>query len=292
MSDWNITAKYSPEMAIIRFSGGVNPDSIFKLCDEIDFAQSHYYYDRVIIEIDSGGGEAKSLQYFVSKLDSWHASGLAIETRALTHCCSAGAYMLSFGDIGQRSALPDTMLLYHNARISAGNSALTVNRLDSLRWDISVTDSNLLVKFLRHQFSSRLDRELFRLLEEIVCSLPDNQRSYDIELLQKVCEGKTRKAIQNLEKAAGGDEAEHLKCRRELHIQLTDNLRSVAPKAEESMDLLLERTAALQPEKQRMQRLAWLFRQLEKHRLFFDKDQYIRPEAAIRHNLIDRIEGR
>ena len=73
-----VTVIYRPDHAVVRFSGDVNANRIFSLCDEIDTAINYYFYDRVRIEIDSPGGEAKALNYFINQLASWRKRGVEI----------------------------------------------------------------------------------------------------------------------------------------------------------------------------------------------------------------------
>ena len=174
---------YEQHRAVVRFSGPVDTDSIFALCDEIDFAINYYFYQRVAIEIDSPGGEVRSLLYFLQKLKGWRRLGAAIETFALTQCASAAAYMLSLGDLGCRSSMPRAALLYHNARIySSAQQSLTSDQLEKLRTSLSQTDAEMLVALLRHMYG-QLNDDHFKCLEELVGNLPYPERSIRIENL-------------------------------------------------------------------------------------------------------------
>lgn len=287
-SNDQVTANYQPDRAVIRFSGDVNADRIFNLCDEINFAIDSYYYKRVRIEIDSPGGEAKSLQYFIHNLDAWRAKGVVIETLALTSCCSAGAYMLSFGDIGHRAALPDTMLLYHNVRVTGGNEALTVNRLDSLRWSLSVTDARMLLQLLRHLYGADLPKQLFDCLYELVCCLPDAKSSIKPEELEVLGGRQVKQLLKQIEVCS--DERQRLERRRELYqllvTQLRSRIKSVPP---EPFEQLQQRLQGKSEAKVAEQTLAWLYGRLEWYLQEFSGEEYIRPDRAVRNNLIDRI---
>lgn len=284
-----VTVRYEHDRAVIRFSGDVNADRVFSLCDEISFAQDYYHYGRVLIEIDSPGGEAKSLQYFVHKLAGWRARGLVVETLALTSCCSAGAYMLSFGDLGHRAALPDSMLLYHNVRTATGSAALTVESLDSLRWNLSVTDYGMLLKLLRHQYGSALPAELFEQLHELVCCLPDPKRSVQQELLEPFGSRKLQNKLKQI--AACKADKEQMQLRRNLHRELTDQLRAeLQGRQSESLEQLHKRLGDRPAGDLHRQQLAWLFGRLEWYQQEFAKDTFIRPEKAVSFQLIDRVE--
>lgn len=286
-----VTVIYRPDHAVVRFSGDVNANRIFSLCDEIDTAINYYFYDRVRIEIDSPGGEAKALNYFINQLASWRKRGVVIETMALTSCCSAGAYMLSFGDVGHRWALPDSMLLYHNVRVSGGNAALTVSRLDDLRWDLSVTDAGLIMKLLRHRYGGLLPLEQFDTLTELVCCLPDPKRSFCAERIEKLGGARIAQMLKRIE-ACGNDE-ERLILRRDLYLLLTDRIRKQVKAAgdDESVEHLLQRLKTTSGAQQRTQVQAWLFGRMEWYLRTFGRDEYIRPEKAVAYGLIDQIAG-
>ncbi|MCE1226279.1 MAG: ATP-dependent Clp protease proteolytic subunit [Geobacteraceae bacterium] len=284
-----VSVQYHADYAAIRFSGDVNADRVFSLCDEISFAQDYYHYNRVLIEIDSPGGEVKSLQYFVNRLAGWRAKGLVIETLALTSCCSAGAYMLSFGDPGHRAALPDSMLLYHNVRTATGTRALTVESLDSLRWNLSVTDYGMLLKLMRHQYGNILPLELFEQLHELVCCLPDPQCSIQHRLIAPFGSRKLQSRLQQI--TACKDTKEQMQLRRDLHVMLTDQLRAeLHGKKQENAEQLADSLQGRPAAEQHRQQLAWLFGRLEWYQQEFAKDQYIRPEKAVLFQLIDRVE--
>lgn len=283
------TTFYLPEKAQIRFSGKVDADRIFYLCDEIDFSINDYHYRRVQLQIDSPGGEVRALNYFIDRLAHWRAKGVVIETQALTHCCSAGGFMLSLGDLGHRTALPDSLLLFHNVRTATGDSAMTVEKLDSLRWNLSMTDYRMLLRLLRHQHGPQLAEELFEQLKELVCCLPDRKQSVNRQAIERFGVARSRQMLQQIE-ACGSDE-ERLRLRRELYRLLVDQLRSwCKPGTHKELDALQRHLAGKTEQYRRNQLLAWLFNRLEEYLREFSKDEYIRPEQAVRLGLIDRIE--
>jgi ATP-dependent protease ClpP protease subunit len=105
-----------------KLMGDVTPESIVRLCDEIDSAVNYYQYRRVKIEICSPGGYVTALQHYVFRLEEWRKLGVIIETVALMSVASAAAMILSLGTVGYRKACPVATLLYHNSRTGYSSS--------------------------------------------------------------------------------------------------------------------------------------------------------------------------
>lgn len=140
--------RYDQDTCIVRLQDQLRTRSIFQLCDEIDLAINYYRYKKVKIEIDSPGGDISSLDYYVSKLQSWKSKGIIISTHALTYASSASAYIFILGDVGERYAYASSRIVLHFGRTSKHNNGLTVEELE------------------RH--SSRLRELDFRYLEYVV----------------------------------------------------------------------------------------------------------------------------
>jgi len=283
-----VTARYETDRALVRFSGDVDADRIFQLCDEIDFAVDQYFYKHVCIEIDSRGGEAKSLLYFVECLKKWRTKKVRLETKALTNCCSAAAYMLSLGDLGHRSAMTESILLFHNVRISGSSAPMTDENLDSLRWNLSVADAMIITQLLRHLYGSMLPQSTFDTLREIVCCLPDPKRDIDGTVLENALDSRGKRMLHSI--LACRHEEERLSLRRELNRTLTDQLRkgrrTTGGKHASELPEPIKPTA---DNRNIRPALEWLYSRFEFYKHEFAKDEYIRPEKAITHKLIDRI---
>jgi len=283
-----VKTHYEKDRAVIRFSGDVVVERILDLCDEIDCAVEDYFYKRVLIRIDSPGGEAKSLLCFINHLKKWRSKGVTIGTQALTSCCSAAAYMLSLGDLGHRSAMPDSLLLYHNARISAANAALTDDRLDVIQWELKTTDGQLITHLLRHLHGHELPAQQFDILNELVCCLPDPKSDIDTALLGQVCDQHSAKQLKAVNACL--EPVEKIRMRRELYRCITDKLRS---EAKRHGNKTIEELTSCPNEKQNPQTerqiLAWLYGRYEECKKEFARDEYMRPEKAVKHGLIDRI---
>lgn len=286
VSSEKISVNYCHDRAVFRFSGDVNGDRIFRLCDEIDFAINYYCYNCIQIDIDSPGGDARALKHYIYTIGIWRRKGVSIHTRALTNCCSAGAYMLSFGDIGHRTALPHTMLLYHNVRANVGEKVMTAEHCDGLAWNLNTTDFGMILMLLSHLHPEIPDR-YFKSMSELLCCLPDKQHGMNRELLECLCNKKEKNSLQKIEKAS--TEAEQLTMRRSLHNLISERLKKKSATLKDDLNELLKKSPvpdSIDPE----DIYAWIFARVRWFQQDFAKDTFIRPETALQRNLIDRIE--
>lgn len=135
--------------ATITFSDQVNFASVNALVKQIDMLANYYFIFHVCIEIDSPGGELKSLQLFNAKLKSWRAQGMVIETHAMTNVASAAAIMLSMGDIGHRFVMPDAQVLYHKVRVN-GQMTVTADKAKRMYEDLERVDNQVFEDLFQH----------------------------------------------------------------------------------------------------------------------------------------------
>lgn len=126
-----IPVRYDFEECVVRLQQNITAQSIFNLCEEIDFAIEYYQYSKIAIEIDSIGGDVSYLEYYFGKLDEWLASGVIIRTVGLTVAASASAYILSSGSLGFRTSFPATRIVFHYGSAGLGEGvSLTKLELD------------------------------------------------------------------------------------------------------------------------------------------------------------------
>ncbi|MBE0469957.1 MAG: ATP-dependent Clp protease proteolytic subunit [Methyloprofundus sp.] len=137
------------DRATITFSEEVSFASINALVKQVDMLANYYHIFHVCIEIDSPGGELKSLQLFLSKLKTWRSLGVVIETRAMTSVASAAAIMLSMGDVGFRYVMPDARILYHKVRVN-GQMTVTADKAKRMFEDLERVDTQVFEDFFKH----------------------------------------------------------------------------------------------------------------------------------------------
>ena len=282
--------RYGQQKGVVRFSGPVDANRIFMLCDEIDSLISEYYYNRVCIEIDSNGGEAKSLLYFCEKLKGWRRGGVRIETMALTQCASAAAMMLSMGDIGFRSAMPKTTLVYHNARVALSQRPFTSDVLEKISTLLNKTDSDLLVMLLRHIYGT-IQEDCFQLLEAFYCTLPFIEHKVDFQIFKTLNNAKVNRLIARLEKT--DETAAQYKLRVEIQHAIRSSLKVIQSKCAPARNKLPLDEMPILPESYANQEnvIAWLLQRFEHFHDLFTQDITICPEEALSQGLIDTIAG-
>ena len=280
--------RYEGYRAVVRFCEPVTADSIFALCDEIDLAIDYYFYRQITVEINSPGGEAAALHYYIQKLQGWRQAKVSIETVALTQCYSAAALMLSLGDLGRRFAMPRASLLYHNARMFvSGQQPLTSKFLEKTCSHLSLTDAEMLAILLRHLYG-QLEPSCFDTLEEIVCALPNHTRQVGGKHLEQLGLSGLDKRLSAL--ATGSQESRQYR-RSELQRLLTGRLARCGKglvKLTEPSELLsfLE---AYPPERRHELTVAWLWGRFLHYQTILDRDESIHPPEAIKEGLIDEV---
>ncbi len=284
------TVFWEAQRGIIRYMGAVEPLGIIALCDEIKLLVEYYKYKRITLEIDSPGGEVRSLHYYLDKLHMWRKKGIKIETMALTQCSSAGAFMLSMGDLGCRMAMPRSSLLYHNVRIYGdGQQPLTSNRLGNLKTALTQTDAEMMMELLRHLYSA-VEQKYFDAIEGLICRLPYIEDSIvankDMNMFMLLKDNKLNRLLKALPKNASSDVY-----RNDLYRQLCERLRDRGKGLEDvkSIEGLDKHLKALDAEAKEGLILTWLFARFEYYQALFEEDSSIRPEIAISEGLIDRI---
>jgi ATP-dependent protease ClpP protease subunit len=85
-----------------------------------------YYQHRLIrVVISSPGGDASALRYMLDVFERLRGQGVCIETGVTFKAMSAGALLLSLGEVGSRHARRRSSLLFHHPRIFAKDQAIT-----------------------------------------------------------------------------------------------------------------------------------------------------------------------
>lgn len=281
---------YNQQHANVRFCGPVDTAQIFCLCDEIDSFINHYFYNHVILEIDSNGGELQSLLYYIQKLKGWRKKGVRIETVALTKCASAAAVMLSLGDIGHRYAMPRSKLLYHNARVYASSDIpLTSDKLEKLRSSLCRADAEILVALLQHLFSE-LDGKYFICLEELVCNMLYPENIVDGNVLATTGSPRIGRFIKGIEQSKAKEKNQYL--RNELYRSVSNHLKGLGEALKDKKGVL-EALKYIDAEPLRDKdalSMAWLYDQFEHYQILFELDTTMKPADVMAEGLIDRIK--
>lgn len=112
-----IIPAFAPRRVTFTYKGTISDAGIKALCEQIDLAIDLYQPMHLVVQLDSPGGSALALDYWIYRLKQWRKIGIEIETMADTVCASAAALALTFGVIGRRFAHPLTKLHFHNPRV-------------------------------------------------------------------------------------------------------------------------------------------------------------------------------
>lgn len=111
----------------------------------------HYYkYDRIVLRINSPGGLLNALRHMLQYMQHWRNRGCLIDTEVTFSAASAAAVLLSFGQVGSRTAHQHTSLLFHHARISGTTNAITATGAKNIASALKTTDQGLLLRLVEH----------------------------------------------------------------------------------------------------------------------------------------------
>ena len=145
-------ALHTPAQTTIRFSTDVSMASTSWLVGEVAHARDYLRHRTVVVELDSSGGSADGLEYWLLHCRRWMRDpGFTLATRAVGAAESAAALMLSHGTVGHRSALPTARLLFHTGRIvTAGQSVWTAQQLKRHHERMYAFDRTVLERLADH----------------------------------------------------------------------------------------------------------------------------------------------
>jgi ATP-dependent protease ClpP protease subunit len=152
------SARHTAHTTTLRFSTDVRMRSVQWLVDEVEHARNYLGQKRVIVEIDSHGGDSHGLDFWLHHCRAWSLDpSFTLATRAVGSAESAAAIMLSYGTPGARTAVPTARLLYHTARVvTAGHEVWTERRLQMQHAHISQFDTRVLEDLVTHLLPARL----------------------------------------------------------------------------------------------------------------------------------------
>jgi ATP-dependent protease ClpP protease subunit len=147
----SIHARYTADRALLRVTGDLCTDTIYRLGDELLLAAEHYRYDHIALAIDSRGGDSAATLLLLEQMREMQNAGVTIATEGLTIAASAAALLLAAGSIPHRAARASTRLLVHSARlIASGATVLTREALDTHRELLDVADMQAFSTLARH----------------------------------------------------------------------------------------------------------------------------------------------
>jgi len=111
---------------------------------------SYYKYERAVFRVNSPGGLLSALRHILEYVENWRATGVKIETQVTFCAASAAAVLVSFGEIGTRTAHRHSSMLYHHSRIGGTASVITASGANYLASLLKSTDHGLVNHLVSH----------------------------------------------------------------------------------------------------------------------------------------------
>jgi len=140
-----------PTHAVLRLRGELLQDTALDMCAAIHQARTYWHYDRLVLEINSPGGELLALRALVHEMNRWRQQRGRVETSGQMQAGSAAALLLTLGDVGRRVVHPHTELVYHHTRVmTQGAQALTAEHAGAAARQLEQADGTLLRQLTEH----------------------------------------------------------------------------------------------------------------------------------------------
>jgi len=267
----------------IHFQGEVDAKSIEEIVFWLRQALEYYHYERVVLTINSQGGLADALMFFISQLREYRLRHprFILETVAGTESCSAAALMLSLGSVGHRFSGRDSRLVYHHSRIKMQDGASTADELGRLSERLSQTDHRMLVELCRHVHRN-LGRDVLDLME--ICCVGIEQGS---------CLGKQLALLKTLKNRTISAQVNKILQDPDDHGKLLNLQQSITSYLtrlkEQTRDLT--RKDVLAGSASLASKLGYLLAMMSRYRDLFNEDRPLDPYLAMEYGLIDSIRG-
>lgn len=110
----------------------------------------YYKYRQVSLVLNSPGGSLTALQYILSVIGQARQNGYQVHTQGSFTAASAGALLLSHGEVGTRSVMTVTKLLYHHTRVNGATAGLTSSDAHRLSSAMKSHDDKLIAGLVAH----------------------------------------------------------------------------------------------------------------------------------------------
>lgn len=138
-------SKMGTDEAHVLYKGTICQSGALALAQQFEQLFGYYQYRRVLLSIESPGGEIDALEYLLRAMDKWSKQGRAVAVGTSFLCASAAAFLLSMGQWGERRVDRSTLLLFHSARIDSSSLAgMTAAFSTNLSQVLNTVDRKLL----------------------------------------------------------------------------------------------------------------------------------------------------
>lgn len=153
--DHVITPAFAPRSVAFTYRGAISDAGIKALCEQISLAIDLYQPKHLAVQLDSPGGSARALDYWLHRIGFWEKKGVKIETMADTECASAAALMVAFGAVGRRFAHPLSRLHFHNPRLqTSGPTEMLEHHAENFVRVLKASRTRMHAQLQNHLFDS------------------------------------------------------------------------------------------------------------------------------------------
>jgi ATP-dependent protease ClpP protease subunit len=158
-----------PHDATLAYCGQICKEGALALACKLEHLFGYYHYNKVVLRIESPGGQVDGLDYLLRQVSQYAKQGKWIETRTIFTCASAAAVLLAAGRFGARSVSSQTLLLFHSSRMQSAG----------LEW--TATNSARLTKALLN-----IDRKIIDALLERFINACGGESGFSNVLLERL----------------------------------------------------------------------------------------------------------
>jgi len=141
---------------IIHFYGPVSVESSTKIKEYVEATFDYFGYETVEIKIASPGGDSGAMYDLIECLETYNSKGKTIITNSLSSTASAGAFILSSGSIGYRTASKNSRILYHYSRTKIENY-ITTEIAKQISESLETTDDTIKKQMVRKAINTLKD---------------------------------------------------------------------------------------------------------------------------------------
>jgi hypothetical protein len=145
-----LSIEYHTDACVIEVNTEFDEGLAFGLEKMLTRLFGYYHYKKVTLRLNSPGGNLTALKYILSVIEQARLNGKEVHTDATFQAASAGALLLSHGQVGTRSVKTLTHLLYHHTRVSGATPTLTSSAADMLSTVMKRMDAKLIGGLVVH----------------------------------------------------------------------------------------------------------------------------------------------
>lgn len=143
--------EFEANSVTIRVASEITSELAIALRTAFRCATGYYGYRKIVIEIDSTGGDVHALSAILQEIKRLQVRGITVAGSGLMHTCSAAAILLSMCNVGHRSVGCHTNLLYHNGRmVQSAESELTALKASALLDRLNRADLGMQSMLVQH----------------------------------------------------------------------------------------------------------------------------------------------